>query len=153
MKALIIPADPSEPCRVVNLAAGARQLANLQDAVGGYVDVQAHDECDIWVNDEGRLIDLPVNVRVSHWMLNESERAKRGEVGESMVMYGDAVLTGPADSEGDVTPVDDELVKHFQDMKLDQSAMRDWDTREVSFRVMDWPEDPPSYGEGGGLSM
>ena len=141
MKGLVIPADVDEPVRVIDLNAGEGQLTNLQREVGGWVDVQRHAECDVWCNDEGRLIDLPINPRVNHWSLNESQRAREGTVGESTVLYGDVVLTGPADSEGDVTPVSDELVRYFGEVEVNRDAMRDWDTRDVSIIVMDWPDD------------
>lgn len=141
MKGLVIPADVDQPVRVIDLAAGDGSLANLQREVGGYVEAQAHREGDIWLHDEGRLIDLPVNPRINHWMLKDSQRAKAGQVAEQMVMYGDVVFTGPADAKGDITPVSDELVNYFEGLQVDRDAMKDWDVRSVDIYVTDWPDD------------
>lgn len=152
MRALVVPADPSQPVREIDLNAGEGSLRNLQQAVGGYVDVQAHAEGDIWVHDEGRIIDLPVNVRVSHWVLNESEASKQGTVGEWSVLYGDAVITGRPDAEGESTAVSQEMVDYFKSVQLSPEAMKDWDVRNVGIQVMEWPEldqgrdDGPSLG-------
>jgi hypothetical protein len=149
MKALVIPADVSEPVRVIDLNAGEGSLANLQREVGGFVEVQAHDVGDIWLNDEGRLIDAPVNPRINHWMLNESDWAKQGLADERTIMYGDVVFTGPADDEGDTTAVSDELVKYFEGLHIGQEAVDDWSTRSTDIIVTDWP----GFGEGPGQGM
>jgi hypothetical protein len=39
MDALVVPTDPSEPVRVINLNAGNDQLKNLQREVGGLIDI------------------------------------------------------------------------------------------------------------------
>ena len=67
---------------MIDLHAGDDEVRNLQSEVGGVFDVVAHRECDLWINDEGRINGSPVNVRVSHWVLNASEKAKEGRVGE-----------------------------------------------------------------------
>jgi hypothetical protein len=66
MDALVVPADPNEPVRVIDLKADDDQLTNVQKAVGGYIDIVAHRECDIVINDEGRINESPVNVRLTH---------------------------------------------------------------------------------------
>ena len=87
MDALVIPADPKEPVRVIDLHAGDDEVGNLQREVGGVFDVVAHRECDFWINDEGRINDSPVNVRASHWVLRESAMAKEGRVWEGAILY------------------------------------------------------------------
>lgn len=48
---------------VIEVPGGAPTLAALQRLVGGYVDVvRLDDGLDLWVNDEGLLQGLPVNV-------------------------------------------------------------------------------------------
>jgi hypothetical protein len=56
---------------VVGLNAGKRSLDNLQ--VSGLIDIVAYRECGIVINDEGRINESPVNVRVSHWVLRDSQ--------------------------------------------------------------------------------
>jgi hypothetical protein len=144
MKGLVIPADVTQPVRVIDLHSGDGSLTNLQRDVGGYVDVQAHDVGDIWVNDEGRLIDLPVNPRVNYWLLNESDWAKQGIVSERQVLYGDVVFTGRPDARGDITAVSDDIVAYFEGLHIDQHALKDSDLRTTDIIVTDWPD----FGEG-----
>lgn len=139
MKGLVIPADVNEPVRVIDLNAGDGSLANLQREVGGYVDVQAHDVGDIWLNDEGRLIDLPVNPRINYWLLHESDWAKQGLADERTIMYGDVVFTGRPDSEGDITAVSDDIVRYFEGLHIGQEAVDDWSIRSTDIIVTDWP--------------
>jgi hypothetical protein len=65
------PADPQEPVRVIDLHAGGDELTNLQKEVAGFIDIVAHKEADIVINDEGRINGSPVNVRVTHWILQD----------------------------------------------------------------------------------
>jgi hypothetical protein len=44
MNALVVPADPQESVRIIDLNSGDGSLSNLQHAVGGLVDVVAHRE-------------------------------------------------------------------------------------------------------------
>lgn len=151
LQALLIPADPTQPVEVINLWENGKdnEVARIQEAVEGHFDVQAHPEGDIWINDEGRIIDMPVNVRASSWVLNDSTMAKDGRAGEWSVLYGPAVLTGPADRNGDATAVKPEMVELFQGMEVDPDRMRDWDVRNVDIVVMDWPDDRDIADDGG----
>jgi hypothetical protein len=65
VRGLVIPADPRKPTSLVQLNRDI-EVNTLQDLVGGLIEVQAHHDGDIWLNEEGRLIDLPINVRVNH---------------------------------------------------------------------------------------
>lgn len=136
--ALLIPADVNQPVQVIDLNAGPGELPNLQAAVGGLVDVQAHPEGDLWCNDSGRICGLPVNVRVGAWMLNQSASAAAGRVGESMVIYGDVVMTGPPDRNGDTTPISQTMIDYFAGLVVSADALRDWDIRSVDVTVADW---------------
>jgi hypothetical protein len=153
MDALVVPADPTEPVRVIDLDSGAGQLDNLQKAVGGFVEVQANSERDLWIHDEGRINDSPVNVRASHWVLNDSQMAKEGRAGEWSVLYGDVVVTGPPDREGDSTAVDPKLVAYFSDLELSQDAVADWDVRNVQVIVTEWRNMGRDYGDDRGLGL
>lgn len=142
MAALLVPADPESAAKVIDLSDRESTLSALQEAVGGDVEVQDHDEGDIWINDMGRLIDLPINVRANHWMLNDSTKAHEGRVGESMVMYGDVVITGPPDRDGDVTAVSQQMIDYFQGLSLAPNAMKDWDVRNTDVYIIFESPDP-----------
>ncbi len=69
-------------------------------AVGGYVDVVSlSPTLDMWVNDEGLLVGLPLN-RVATTEL----AAEHGHVHQ--VYVGPVVLTGGADAEDATRPLD-----------------------------------------------
>jgi len=153
MDALVVPAHPTEHVRVIDLNAGGDQLTDLQREVGGLIDIVAHKEADIVVNDEGRINDSPVNVRITHWVLNDSAMAREGGAGEWSVLYGDVVVTGPADREGDSTAVDPKLVAYFSDLELSPDAVADWDVRNVDVVVSDWPEMRRHGGDDLGLGL
>jgi hypothetical protein len=86
------PADRQQPVRVIDLHTGD-EVANLQREVGGVFDIVGHRECDLVINDFGRINGSPVNVRVTHWVLNSSELAKAGRAYEYSVIFGES-LTG-----------------------------------------------------------
>lgn len=67
-------------------------LRELQEAVGGYVDVVALDQgLDMWVNDEGLVNGMSVN-----WLAS----ALAARSGAQQPYWGPAVFTGGADEEG-----------------------------------------------------
>lgn len=139
--------------RIIDLNAGGDQLKNLQREVGGLIDFVGHRECDIVINDEGRINGSPVNVRITHFVLNDSTLAKEGRAGEWAVLYGDCVVTGPA-KYGDSTAVDPKLVDYFSSLELDRNAVADWDVRTVGFFVTDWIEmDRDTGDDGPGLGL
>jgi hypothetical protein len=80
MDALVVPADPNEPVRVIELHADGDEVKNLQTEVGGVFDIVGHRECDLVINDTGRIDGSAVNVRISHWVLRDSTLAKEGRV-------------------------------------------------------------------------
>jgi hypothetical protein len=139
MPALLVPADPSQPVKVIDLKAGGSHLDVLQEAIGGTIAVQEHVEGDIWLHDEGRIINLPINVRVNHWMINTSHLAHQHLVNEMLIIYGDVVITGPVDRQGDETPVRQDLIDHFQSLNLTSDAMKDWDIRSTQITIIELP--------------
>jgi hypothetical protein len=151
MKAIVVPADPTQPTRIVDLNQGdeaprQQQVTNLQREVGGHFDAQSHPEADLWFHDEGRLLDMPINVRVAHWQLNDARRGQTGLIGEGQLIYGDVVVTGPADDEGEITPVDEHLVSYFEELKLSKNAMSEWDIRSTDWSITSfdaWGSDAP----------
>jgi hypothetical protein len=143
MDALVVPADPQEPALMIDLNAGGDQVKNLQREVRGVFDIVGHRECDLVINDEGRINGSPVNVRVTHWVLQDSSLAKEGRAWEGAVIYGDVVITGPPQY-GEVTAVDPALVDYFSSLELSPNAVADWAVYNVEWKVMTWDLDHPS---------
>ena len=152
MDALVVPADPQQPVRVINLGAGGDQVNNLQKEVGGVFDIVAHRECDLVINDECRINGSPVNVRISHFVLNDSTMVKEGRAWEGAVIYGDVVITGPP-QRGESTEVDQALVNCFSSLEFSPNAMADWDVRNVTWRVTSWDLDRDRGDDGYGLAL
>ncbi len=78
-------------------------LKHLQEAVGGFVDVVAlAPGMDMWVNDEGLVIGLPIN---------ETATAIAHQHGMKHQFYvGAAVFTGGCNEEGDTLPLTEQQV-------------------------------------------
>lgn len=76
-------------------------LKHLQEAVGGFVDVVVlAADMDMWVNDEGLVIGLPIN---------ETATAIAHQHGMKHQFYvGPAVFTGGCNEEGDTLPLTEE---------------------------------------------
>src|SRR4051794_11404964 len=96
------------------------------------------------------LIDLPINVRVNQWMLNDSTQAHEQRVGGSMVIYGDVGTTEPPDRHGDVTAIRQNMIDYFQDLHLAPDAMKDWDVRntEITVIIIESPNPATDLGSG-----
>ena len=154
MDALVVPADPQKAVKVIDLNAGDGSYANLRKEIGGTLDVVEHAEGDIWIHDTGRIDGHPINVRVSHWVLNTSQLAHEGRAGEWSVIFGDCVITGGPDREGESTAVDPALVEHFSSLQLAPNAVDDWTTRELRVIITDWPDlDRPNLDRDDGYDL
>lgn len=76
----------------------SNELEVLSRTVGGFVEaVTLRDGCVLWVNEEGKLMRLPVNERATSLFVQHH--------GAVDVIVGPAVVTGPADEEGYMTDV------------------------------------------------
>ncbi|WP_427130529.1 DUF3846 domain-containing protein [Pseudarthrobacter sp. S9] len=64
--ALIVPARLSEPVRVETLDAG---LYTLKSLVGGDIESVTRGDWHVYLNAEGKIINLPPNIRAGHLML------------------------------------------------------------------------------------
>jgi hypothetical protein len=93
-----------------------------------------------------------VNVRISHFVLNDSTMAKEGRAWEGAVIYGDVVITGPP-QRGESTDVDPALVDYFSSLQLSPNAMADWHVRNVDWRVTSWDLDRDRGDDGYGLGL
>jgi hypothetical protein len=90
---------------VVNF--GSDSLSVLQKAVGGWVQaIDLNNNLTLWVNEEGKLEDLPHNALAQHFF------DLRFGTGADIIV-GDAVLTGGTDSNGDTLGLDDDALKNL----------------------------------------
>lgn len=112
MKAVIVPADSARPAQVVD---AQLTLDYLQGVVGGLIEAvnlyqvltdsgRRHVDATVFVNEEGKLIGLPVNPRAT----DLCALAIGGWVRD--VICGDAIVVGPPGPEGEETPCPDEIV-------------------------------------------
>jgi len=85
-------------------------LPFLQERVGGLIDCIATNRFDMWVNDEGMIIDsfLPnFPATCVLWMASPIFNDAR------QVIYGDVVFSGPPDGEGNMTSLNDEFIEQM----------------------------------------
>lgn len=101
MKIAFVPADPAQTITFREVTDGEHLLAELQDLVGG--DIEAvrltRRAMTMYINETGKLERLPMNARAT--ILAEWDNALH----PGDTINGDAVLTGPMDSTGVVTPI------------------------------------------------
>ena len=106
MRALVIEAE-SQETRVIDIPREA-SLKPLQEAVGGWVECVAlpQNGVDMWLNEEGKLIGLLTN--------QAATKVWESEYGPTDIMAGNVVFTGPADEEGYITDLDEEVAESLQ---------------------------------------
>lgn len=101
MKAVIIRTDDSR-----ELVEFTRETehATVSGAVGGYIErIPLRTRgADMWVNEEGKLLDLPLN--------HGATRLWEENYGCTDYTAGDAIITGAADFEGYITGLSDEQI-------------------------------------------
>ena len=113
MKAVIVPANSTQPAQVVD---EKLTLDYLQGVVGGLIEAvcisqvltdsgMKEVDCTVFVNEEGKLIGLPVNARAT----DLCAVAIGGWIRD--IVVGDVVVVGPPDGNGDETAVPDQIVE------------------------------------------
>lgn len=131
--ALVIPAEIDEPIRLHQLDPDS--MTDYHDLVGGNFQLLHlfRPQATLYVNEEGKLLDLPVNLRATAllWVHNRSFR------GHDMIV-GDAFIVGPGDDDGDDLPVPDELVDlllHTEHYQVESQARdaEDWRVSEGTY--------------------
>ena len=95
------PASPAEIREIVGT------LRELQELVGGYLELAPVFGVSVYCNEEGAIKDLAPNVLLEH-------------VG---LVLGPVVVLGPVDADGNETPLDALQAEHWRDL-LDGSAVR-----------------------------
>lgn len=106
MRALVIEAE-SQETRVIDIPREGA-LKPLQKAVEGLVQCVAlpQNGVEMWLNDEGKLIGLLTNLTAT--------KVWESEYGHTDWIAGNVVFTGPADEEGYITDLDEEVVESLQ---------------------------------------
>ena len=86
-------------------------LEDMQSAVGGMIDVlhlaggeQKHG-MSVYINDEGRLLEQPLNMTVCLWLLRRDAYD-----GLSMPIHGDVLIMGPTSKEGESTSLSADII-------------------------------------------
>ena len=77
-------------------------LESLQEAVGGNIEVVSHKNFSLFVNEEGKLLDLPPN-EIATEIVKDS-------LANYDFIAGDAVLLGGVDDEGETLGLSDEEI-------------------------------------------
>lgn len=88
MIALLIPADNRKPFELLTLKKGDGGLLDMQKAVGGFVEAVTLPGADLYVNKDGRALQLPANSRATILI------AQTFQTSEVCTIVGDALLTG-----------------------------------------------------------
>lgn len=89
----------------------SNEYEQLRDTVGGLIQaVDLRQGLTIWVNEEGKLIDLPVNVIGTHlW---------EKSFGMTDVIVGNCVFTGNADDEGETLELANSWIVQIQELAV-----------------------------------
>lgn len=86
----------------------SNEYNQLRDAVGGLIQpVDLKPDLTVWLNEEGKLIGMPVNLIGTHMW----ERS----FGQTDVLVGDVVFTGSSDDEGETLPLPNEWLVQLQE--------------------------------------
>ena len=85
------------------------QLDALQGAVGGLIECihLSHLNCDMWVNEEGKMFDLPLN-RIATALFTDEWSQRGYEIND--YICGDVIITGTANAKGETVGLTDEQV-------------------------------------------
>ena len=94
-------------------------LDTLQAAVGGWVECVSFSDYEMWVNEEGKLVGLPVNeAATAIWEM---------EYGATDVIMGNVLMTGIADEDGYSTELSDSALMTIEalanTLRLSRSAV------------------------------
>jgi hypothetical protein len=83
----------------------------LSGAVGGWIEcVALSDDLDMWVNEEGKLVGLPVNVI--------GTRMWRAAFGPTDVIVGNVIFTGGVDDEGETLGLSERSIERLDEVRL-----------------------------------
>jgi hypothetical protein len=95
---------------VIDLQAESNELATLQSAVGGLIEVATlQSGYTMFMNEEGKIHELPINEKATKiWLANFPNFPD--------VILGDIVLAGATDEEGEQLGLDPDYAKHLVEL-------------------------------------
>lgn len=102
MRAILIPAEPDEPIQEIQ---HSDSLEEMQGIVGGnieYVPFRGRPDVFPIINDEGKFMDLPVNL-VATWFLAASLQPGDYIAGDCLLMGADPETGETTDLAPDIT--------------------------------------------------
>lgn len=136
--AIVIPVDLTEPIRLEQL--DKHDLDAYRRLVGGHLEVITLErpQSSMYLNDEGKLLDLPLNQRATRllWAHNSAFHGHD-------VIVGPAFIVGPVDDGGDDQTAPTDLVdllfstKRYR-VRVQKRGDSRWRTNEQTF--VDWFE-------------
>lgn len=103
---IIIPADSSAGT-TIRQCTFADSYTVMRDTVGGFIELVSLRLADMFINEEGKLYDLPVNPRATR--LAWTDRA----ISFDDVIVGDVIVFGKANADGDETSITPEFRTHM----------------------------------------
>ena len=94
----------------LDLSESEQELKSLQNAVGGYVQViELEDDFTMWANEEGKLLNLPVNeIATVIWEV-------RFGIGTDIIC-GDVVFTGGMDEDGETLTISEANLQRLAEL-------------------------------------
>jgi hypothetical protein len=118
--AIQIPVDEERPLYKVAI----EDLSGMQAAVGGFIEVVDLGPltASLIVNEEGKLMKLPINRRATllFWLLFPSIRGRD-------VIAGDAIIVGHPDNQGNTTDAPKEVVDLLFETKSYKAEFQTYD--------------------------
>jgi hypothetical protein len=95
---------------LIDLTADSNELLTLQMAVGGLIEAKTLEgDYTLFMNEEGKLMQLPINERATEiWLANFPNFPD--------VIVGDVVIAGGTDEEGEQLGLDPDYAKKLLDL-------------------------------------
>ena len=104
IRIITIPANEAQP---VTPSDSPGDLAALQAAVGGYIEAVGTGNICLWLDEEGKLKNRPVNTRATK-LAHRMKAISRHDV-----IVGDAVITGFNDDTGENADAPESALIYF----------------------------------------
>ncbi|PRY06852.1 DUF3846 domain-containing protein [Kineococcus rhizosphaerae] len=116
-RAILIPADTDAAVRIVE----TNGLHDLQRLLDGNIDYAPLNQPDLtlWINDEGKMLDLPRNERADAWWKANIRATFPGDY-----IAGDAVLVGFDRDSGEDTDVPARIITQLHPAPLRLSLVK-----------------------------
>lgn len=106
VRALVIQPDATYRAQTL-----AQDIRTLQEIVGGYVQAVTTTHATLLMNEEGKIHGLPINQMATYlwWKLQPEMEAHDS-------LSGTVIVTGLADSDGDITEVPQAVLDLYEKM-------------------------------------